>query len=136
MGTNYDAHINCCDKCERPEYVLHIGKSSAGWTFSFRGYRNYYVNETTELNIDTWRKWQLFLKQPNVKIYNEYGEVISYDDFYNIVEQKKNEPFNHAKLTLEKSDKIFYKPEFVSEEYIKQNWIDEDGNSFSDTEFC
>lgn len=136
MGTNYYAQLNVCDKCNKPEDVLHIGKSSCGWTFMFRGYRNHYIREGFEVNLDSWQKWQLFLKQPNIQIINEYDEIITYDDFYRLVEDKKNETFNHAKLTIEKSPEIFYKPEFISEEYIRQNWIDSDGNSFTDTEFC
>jgi hypothetical protein len=38
MGTNYYLRQTACSGCGRYD-EFHIGKSSAGWSFSFRGYR-------------------------------------------------------------------------------------------------
>lgn len=39
MGTNFYLHEPPCPTCSRRE-VVHVGKSSAGWSFGFRGYRH------------------------------------------------------------------------------------------------
>lgn len=41
MGTNYEWHETCpapCDHCGLTP--IHVGKSSAGWSFGFRAYRH------------------------------------------------------------------------------------------------
>jgi len=117
MGTNYYARINCCEHCDRPEKIIHIGKSSAGWTFSFHA--------TDE--IRSWLEWKEFLDKPNVRIFNECNEEISFEDFEKLVESKKSEPNNHVLYCREMRE---------SDSYLQTQFLDEEGNSFSEGEFC
>lgn len=41
MGTNYYLHTDVCKHCKRSADRVHIGKSSSGWPFLFRGYRKW-----------------------------------------------------------------------------------------------
>jgi len=90
MGTNYyttDEEFNRCKYCKRPPLgcdVLHIGKSSGGWTFSFQGH--------THPAIRSFLEWQNFLKDK--VIWDESGEIISYEDFVQLVEQKQADTTN------------------------------------------
>ena len=116
MGTNYDAHLNVCPHCERAEEIIHIGKSSWGWTFSFHG---------TD-SIRSWNDWQTELKRSTTRIYDEYGERISYEDFAKLVEERKYQPNNHAAQCLNGT---------INDKYTT-HWLDAEGNSFSEGEFC
>jgi hypothetical protein len=136
MGTNYYAHVNICYECGKAERVLHIGKSSGGWTFSFRGYRPHLdINtwETDDLNVTSFDDYKELLSQNNTKIIDEYGTVILYDEFIAIVESKKDSKFNHAHMVKER-DKVMF-PFGFDQEYYDKNWLDEDGNSFTAGEF-
>lgn len=86
MGTNYYWHDKPCGSCGRFE-VMHVGKSSAGWSFAFRGYRHELMNaEFPEWGYDPsspfgfpvvsradWRK--VFTERPG-ELWNEYGNRI------------------------------------------------------------
>jgi hypothetical protein len=78
MGTNYYARTNECDKCGRYDEV-HIGKSSAGWefTFQYNGARYY-------SDVPTMKVW---LADKTIK--NEYGEIVPHDVFWKQVEAKR-----------------------------------------------
>lgn len=83
MGTNYYTRINCCDKCERYDEI-HIGKQSWGWAFCFA------IHPDMEIvNACAWKNF-LMKNLFEQKIYDEYGNVISYDDFWSMVEANKN----------------------------------------------
>ena len=73
---------------------IHIGKDSAGWLFCF------------ERHIDTWhdppvawvtwesvREWlqKYTVESKEYVIMNEYEEIVSYDDFVKLVEDKQND---------------------------------------------
>lgn len=111
MGTNYYAvDVRFRRSISDPGGTsYHIGKSSCGWTFTFHG------TET----IRCYSDWLAILKQPDVLIFNEYGECIPLTDFKALVESERSEPNNNALLFLG-----------------DQNWVDEDGNSFSGGDFC
>lgn len=126
MGTNYYAHIYTGNfivqhiKTQigaRAEYELHIGKASCGWTFSFHS-----EEEIPGVipEIKSWVGWQNILKEKHVFIKNEYDEVVSFQEFFDMVESKKTEKFNH---TLKHADE--YSP------YASCPFLDEEGNSFS-----
>ena len=89
MGTNYYAIKR---KLSLYGSALHIGKSSAGWKFLFRGYqdeeRNYGIDRLNINSIDDWKK---YIKENNLAIFNEYDEEISYDDFFKMVEKFQKE---------------------------------------------
>lgn len=88
MGTNYYAVRN------RPtvQNPYHIGKSSIGWMFNF-----YTQNERWDdprVVWNTYNQVKNWLKKYTVDsdefvIMNEYDEVVSYDDFIQMVEEKQ-----------------------------------------------
>jgi hypothetical protein len=92
MGTNYYAVRN------RPsiEEPHHIGKSSAGWLFNFQEQHNTWNHPPVVWH--TWPQVKDWLKKYTVDsheyvIMDEYDEIISYDNFVDIVEAKQNDPF-------------------------------------------
>jgi hypothetical protein len=90
MGTNYYARYNECKCCNRYDEI-HIGKSSAGWTFTFHA---------TD-DIKSFKDWALFLQNSGVKIFDEYGDEKSFSQFLQLVDGKKYNPLNHAKENKE-----------------------------------
>lgn len=126
MGTNYYVKINCCDKCNRYDQ-LHIGKSSAGWKFSFRGYRDHSPPLTSE------QSWRDFLKDK--KIENEYGETVPYDEFWsNAISEERKKLRDH--IDYLKNSPVQCDREYVKRHLNAQNaWHDENGNSFLAEEF-
>ena len=104
MGTNYYHRTNICPKCGRFD-EQHIGKSSAGWSFSFHG---------TEA-IRSYKEW-LVLLEAGGKIFNEYDEEIPLHKLKALVEAKRGGR-NHTR------------------EYPGDNWVDAEGHSFSGYEF-
>lgn len=109
MGTNYYVRYNICKECERYDEI-HIGKSSAGWTFTFQA-------QEDEVTIKSYKEWLSFLSKKGVKIFDEYNRKISLQKFKELVEAKRNERNNHAK------------------QYPEGSFLDEKGNSFSEGEF-
>lgn len=106
MGTNYYIKINNCTKCGRHEEI-HLGKSSIGWQFTFRANYDLYKD------VPEMRE---YLKDKEIK--NEYGEGVSYKEFWEMVDSKqKKEHRNHAKLYPSHTEQVI------------------DGYSFSDVEF-
>lgn len=110
MGTNYYARTNACKCCKRGEDT-HIGKSSAGWTFSFHA----------TYEIKSYKAWLKVLSKKGTLIFDEYDREKSLEDFKKLVEAKRDAKFNHA---IECKDS----------EYDK-SFLDEEGNSFSEGEF-
>lgn len=113
MGTNYYHRINHCTECGRFD-SLHIGKASAGWPFSFRGYTS------GEYVIKSYQDWIKHLEQGG-EIYNEYGGLITLKDF--------------EKLVKSKIDATYHRTDFPADSW-EDNWTDENGHSFSGNEFC
>lgn len=85
MGVNYYAIKN---KVSLYNYPIHIGKSSAGWKFLFRGY---VPIEDSELVLKSIEDWKEFLSNKEFVILDEYDRLISYEEFFNMVEQKQSE---------------------------------------------
>ncbi len=108
MGTNYYAREGICKSCGHAKKETHIGKSSWGWTFSFHA--------TDE--IRSWKEWYGFLKQKDIEIYDEYDGKTSLLDLSALVNSKRKEKNNHAKL------------------YPENCFLDGEGNSMSKEEFC
>ena len=120
MGTNYywrTTPAKICEACghTEPAKELHIGKSSAGWTFSFHA--------IPDKDLTSWRQWSEFLVEGALwkrgAIFNEYDEEISVITFRNLVESKMNENHSHAK-------------EYP---HIDGSYLDREGHSFSPGEF-
>lgn len=111
MSTNYEVRVDICTRCNRYD-SFHIGKTAAGWTFSFHGERKEGTDRTPlGIVINSFEDWKPILKHS--KIFNAYGEGIPYDEFVEMVESMKGK--KHAN-------------EFP-EVY---NWLDDDGHSFSE----
>ena len=113
MGTNYYWHneTNKCEHCGRCDTEeIHIGKSSAGWTFSFHG---------TE-EIRSWKDWQVKVKSGG-EVFDEYGDKCSFEDLRQTVEERSHPSGlrNHADLSNPSSTL----------------WKDGEGHSFSSTLF-
>jgi len=135
MGTNYYARgkitkaqiLEILEKHSDMEFLnginnliednegLHIGKTSAGWTFSFQAHNTPHLKSFSE--------WMVFLKNSNITIYDEYGHIRTFSEFKEMVEelQQDNSLKNHAKM--------------FKTEYPKQYFNDSLGYSFTIPEF-
>ena len=121
MGTNYYHRINICEHCNRYN-ERHIGKSSAGWQFSFQGYDA----EQHRPAIMSFEDWKREL-QAEGKIFDEYGGVISLDDFIKRVEDKRSQPNNHYDYCLSNHKEQGFD--------MSRDWKDDEGHPFSYSEF-
>lgn len=117
MGTNYYAVRN------RPtiEEPIHIGKSSAGWLFDFQTQNNQCSDIPVVWNtfnqVKDWLK-KYTVDQTDYVIINEYDEIVPYNDFIELVNQKQLDA--HCKSN---PDNFKYSRNV-------------DGYRFSDDEFC
>ena len=126
MGTNYYYRYNICDTCGRYE-ELHIGKTSAGWKFSFQGY-----DKTNFIEIKSFQDWKNnfnfgITKNKNQYfgyILDEYGRKYNSEEFIKIVNARKNEPNSHKKRLAFALTELSYW------------WNDEEGNDFTLQIFC
>lgn len=117
MGTNYYAVRN------RPtvQEPIHIGKSSIGWLFNFQRHNDTWNDPPVVWN--TWTQIKAWLKENTVDktdyvIIDEYDEIISLDEFIELVEEKQKDKFCKAnKDNFSYSDNV-------------------DGYRFSDEDFC
>lgn len=144
MGTNYFVELNKCDCCNRSNKI-HIGKSSFGWSFTFRGYDGQYgyitdsnendVEVPTDLQLKSWKQWKEYLKDK--LIVDEYGDSQDYEEFVAYIEG-----FRSPGCILEngKVNKDHITEILGSERYSNiwhhykdsdEHWHDEDGYSFS-----
>lgn len=92
MGTNYYAVKNR-PSCDDP---IHIGKSSMGWMFNFQ--RQNIKWNTPPVVWNTWNQVRTWLKENTVDstdyvIIDEYDDIISYDEFVELVESKQTDEF-------------------------------------------
>jgi len=82
MGTNYYVRLKpACPTCKRPFEEIHLGKSSGGWKFSLQLNGKRFWHDKTAMKKWTKRK----------AIFDEYGERISWADFWKLVEAKQAE---------------------------------------------
>lgn len=115
MGTNYYTATKVCRECGNKPEGIHLGKSSAGWQFTFQ-----YNGGTYYKNVQEMKEW-LADKQ----IENEYHEQVSHEKFWKMVEEKqKPENLNHAKEML---------ANYPAYTHAREHLIE--GYSFSDGEF-
>jgi len=121
MGTNYYQRTDICDTCNRYK-EKHIGKNSHGWQFAFRGYKNH----EDMPKITSFEDWKRELKADG-KIFNEYGEIFTFDEFVALVESKKTAPNNNYDYCEGHANKHGYD--------MKDAWKDDEGFSFTGTEF-
>jgi len=83
MGTNYYLKLNACELCGHDDDPIHIGKESYGWKFIFDPY------------FGSWKSWQKALQENDGKIFNEYGDKISFREFQEMVERKQLKDGTH-----------------------------------------
>ena len=132
MGTNYyllspEDCPHCASKfipTHTYDYKIHIGKSSYGWSFSFKGYKNHCDIE----DITSESEWRKYIKKAiknGQYIINEDDEKIDPEKFWEMVEEKKG-GHNHTTYCVKELPDDFYK---------FKNWLDNKGNSFSEGEF-
>jgi len=140
VGTNY--YVRLDDNND-----IHIGKSSFGWQFIFQTNVGYY--ESTKAGVNR------FLKMNKMNLYDEYGEKVSIEDFWDIVEKKKGgltlrkyynyldclryygEDGEKIYIPEENRDKLYYdlpQDKCVLERFIKEEFIIDD-LVFHDCEF-
>ncbi len=148
MSTNYFAILNHCECCNRSN-KLHIGKSSWGWAFMFRGYSGKlgFIEDSDDkdlevpedFNLKSWNQWKEYLKDK--PIIDEYNDIIDYSDFVNMVEGVKSPDFvrddghkNKDHITEILNDNRYVD---IHKQYTNPDlhWHDEDGYSFSANEF-
>lgn len=87
MGTNYYIIRDKLKEDEIPESGLHIGKQSCGWVFHFQAYPG--------LKLESYDDWKQYLKKGY--IYDEYRQLISYNDMMRIIDDSKN-PHEDGKI--------------------------------------
>lgn len=79
MGTNYYAKIDICPACERPQQIIHLGKSSYGWKFMFAYNGGIYYKNVKEM--------KKFLVGKLIE--SEYGDKVSPAKFWKMIEEKQ-----------------------------------------------
>lgn len=128
MSTNYYVAENRCDCCQRYDRIYHIGKSSSGWSFSFRGYRSFKGER-----LSSWQEWKEFLRE--CLIVDEYGNIVSFNDFCTLVETVKAPNYinknGHRNLQHNEEGKNKIRPWFNP----MTDWDDSDGYAFTSKEF-
>jgi len=142
MGTNYHAYINICPTCGHPGQIVHIGKSSMGWQFGFHAHEpSPWEPEDLVSVLSSKKDWKEFTAKDNVKIYDEYGEEVDEDNFWNMVEsdQDNEAMLNHYRIVTSKpeNEKEFEYLEnikgrrwFYDQDDAKDMWLDDEGYSF------
>jgi hypothetical protein len=86
MSTNfYVKEQTCCPTCGKPSDVHHIGKSSLGWRFVFRGYE--------EHGLVSRNAWIAHLAGRT--IVDEYGKEWSLAEFISLIKSKQDGRVNY-----------------------------------------
>jgi len=120
MGTNYYQRTDICESCGRYK-EKHIGKSSVGWQFCFRGYDG----EEQPL-ISSFEDWKKELEVDG-KIFDEYGRELTFKEFIELVESMKTALSNHYDHCMKEAKNRSYD--------MSRNWKDNEGFSFMGYEF-
>lgn len=105
MGTNYYLRHEPCEHCGRSDEEIHLGKSSLGWTFSFRAYPD---ADPPVIDFASWRK-----QLETGTIWDEYGQQATPEDLAVLIEQKRS----------------------GRDDLYRDDFRDEDGNRFIPGEF-
>lgn len=113
MGTNYYAKPRQ-DPLGLAGEGLHIGKSSGGWEFLWRGH--------PERGLRSVADWRAVLGNPDVVIEAEHGTRLELDEFMEIVRRSPGgkRQFGHA----------------TGSYWADREWRDPEGYPFAGYEFC
>lgn len=135
MGTNYYAvheESSPCRHCAgtgKETVQIHIGKSSQGWTFTFSAPSALEMESTgVATPIDSYQGWLAYLSDPKVKIVDEYAELMTVEEFMELVRAKKSERNNHT-------DCVQSDPSYLNTRFYNGTFKDAEGNSFVQGEF-
>jgi hypothetical protein len=121
MGTNYYLRTDVCTHCNRERERIHIGKSSAGWPFLFRGYRRWPPDGVPHplTSAYEWREFIASALTAGGRLIDEYGQDCSEPDLWSLIDGKKGlvpkASYTHGARESE--------------------WFDTDGFRFCDNEF-
>ena len=131
MGTNYYLRHKPCPTCGNVDRELHIGKSSVGWQFSFRGYR--------DQNIHSYQDWLEEFKDERREIVDEYGRVHTIQEFRDNVEAEGRKDmlsnYNIANQIPQNEKERKYLNEHPDRwGSVECYWKDNEGYSFCDRE--
>lgn len=124
MGTNYYLRTDICPHCKRAKESIHIGKSSAGWPFLFRGYREF-PPDGVPVPITSALEWRQVIEiavANGGELYNEYGEKQDVSEFWGFVDSKRTDTRGLDA----------YRPAFSNSE---REWQDAEGYRFCSSEF-
>jgi hypothetical protein len=135
MGTNYFLQGKACDSCGHVEIKKHIGKSSLGWEFHFRGYR--------ELSIVSIEDWENECADERKVIVDEYGEKIEKVEFFRRARASKEEHalLNQYNVTVgqpqTEREKKYCETRHNQHGYCSDRpcWKDNAGYAFTDCDF-
>ena len=125
MGTNYYLRTEICPHCDREKERIHVGKSSGGWPFLFRGYRKWPPDGLPH-PIITAREWREFLTAAEARggaLYDEYGQRQELTEFWAHIERKRAETEGPS-----------LSPQYQHGER-EYEWFDAEGYRFCDNEF-
>lgn len=116
MSTNYYAYGPF--RGGEPGSGLHVGQAAAGWRFLFRAH--------PDLGLTTYEVWRAFLRQPGVRIENEYGREVGPDEMERTMTQ------------TERSDGTPLLPRVsAARRQLPDGWhLDADYHAFCAKEFC
>ena len=93
MGTNYYVVPNRPSTRE----PIHIGKSSYGWLFCFQSQNETWYDPPIVWNTyDQVKDWlyKYTVEKQDFVIMNEYDEIVPYETFIKIVDDKQKDPHN------------------------------------------
>ena len=127
MGCNYYIHKTTCEHCQRSDDPIHIGKSSCGWTFSFRGYRDdWEIGRTIQSESESeWREFIAESAEAGAIIKDECGDVVTPEQFWKMVDAKRSADRNNATYCR------MSHPDHAA----RNLWLAKNGNSFCGCEF-
>lgn len=134
MGTNYYLRRDVCRHCNQsaqPE--LHIGKSSGGWVFHFRGYPEDWNDPVIHSKAD----WEKVISNPAHEIYDEYGRHIDKTDFWFMVDLKQKPESMSPSKWIETPEAANSRWAYHNRRrHEEDDWEDPEGYSFTRGEFC
>lgn len=129
---NYYLKSIACPLCQHCKETRHIGKDSSNWRFYFQGYDD----------IKSYRDWKEIFNSMKYQIVDEDGDVMSYDDFDDMVQQSKGFKSHHRVFHGKPINNAEW--EYVYNYHMRlpftdrqpdANWEDEEGHPFTIGEF-
>lgn len=126
--------------CNDYDCGIHIGKKSCGWRFLFDHNREKYYTSTRKSIED-------FIKNNDLDIKDEYGHIISYDEFWKMVDDSMLDPDNIGNREYDEEEARDGRYQYCYHSYpdkevagkynISHSEYYNDGLRFSDrTDFC